>query len=110
VTYTVKGSQFTRETFTTVPDQVIVVRLSATKSKALNCSVRLRGPLRANAESNGDSIVLSGKAPGNSVPNCLHSDNPITYSDDAGKSMFIAVVLTAKTAQGNVEARPDGFV
>jgi alpha-L-fucosidase 2 len=108
VTYTVKGSQFTRETFASVPDQVIVVRLSATRSKALNCSVRLRSPLRANAEAIGDSIVLSGKAPSNSVPNYLHSDNPITYSDDSGKGMFFAVVLTAKTAQGKIEARPDG--
>lgn len=107
VRYTVAEKQFVRETFASVPDQVIAVRLSA-NGQALNCTVRLNSQLQSNVEAKGGSIVLSGKAPENSVPNYLHSDHPITYSDAPGKGMFFAAALTAKTTRGNVEAQTDG--
>ncbi len=108
VNYTVGGSQFTRETFASAPDQIIAVRLSTHGSRALNCSVRLKSQLRSNIEAKGNSIVLSGKAPSNSVPNYLPSDHPITYSDEPGKGMYFSAVLTARTREGKVDTQPDG--
>ena len=108
VTYTLAGSAMRRETFASAPAQVVVVRLTSSKREALQCTIRLKSLLRSNAVSAGNSIVLSGKAPANSVPNYLSGDSPITYSDDAGKGMYFAAVLTAKTTGGDVEAQPDG--
>jgi alpha-L-fucosidase 2 len=108
VTYIVRGVRYTREVFSSAPDQVIVVRLSASRQHSLHCSVKLKSQLRSNVEANGNSIVLAGKAPSNSVPNYLHSDDPITYSDTPGDGMFFAAVLTAKTVGGKIVAGPDG--
>jgi len=108
VSYSVAGSTMKRETFASAPAQVIVQRLTSSKREALQCALRLKSQLQFTAEAKDCSIVLSGKAPANSVPNYLHCDNPITYSDDPGKGMYFAAVLTAKVTGGKVEAQPDG--
>jgi alpha-L-fucosidase 2 len=108
VTYQAAGSLMKRETFASAPAQVIVVRLTSSERKALKCTLRLKSELQSTAEAKGSSIVLSGKAPANSVPNYLHSDNPITYSEDPGKGMYFAAALAAKATGGKVEAQPDG--
>jgi alpha-L-fucosidase 2 len=107
VTYTAGKNRFTRETFASAPDQVIVVRLAAT-GPAWNCSIRLKSQLQATAAAKQNGILLSGKAPSNSVPNYLRSDNPIAYSKEAGKGMYFAAALEAHAAKGKIEAQPDG--
>jgi alpha-L-fucosidase 2 len=108
VSYTAGGSRITREIFVSAPAQVIVVRLTGSKPGALNCSLRLESPLHSSAEAKGSGIVLAGKAPCNSVPNYLPEDNPVTYSDEPGKGMQFAAVLSAKATWGKVETQPDG--
>jgi alpha-L-fucosidase 2 len=108
VSYTAGGSRITRETFVSAPAQVIVVRLIGSKPGSLDCTVRLKSQLQSASVAKGSGIVLSGKAPANSVPNYLRSDNPITYSEEPGKGMAFAAVLTAKANGGKVEAQPDG--
>src|SRR5690606_22144360 len=44
VFYDVDGVKFKRETFASVPDQAVVVRLEASKKKALNFTVGLDSP------------------------------------------------------------------
>jgi len=108
VTYTSQGSRFKRETFVSAPDQVTLVRLTASKSGVLNCTLRLTSQLRHTSEANDSTIVLAGKAPANSIPNYLRSDNPVTYSDEPGKGMHFAAVLTAKATSGKIVGQADG--
>jgi alpha-L-fucosidase 2 len=108
VTYTVGGSIVTRETFASAPDNLIVVRINADKPGVLDCTVRLRSALQATTAAKGNNIVLAGKAPANSVPNYLHSDSPITYSDQPGKGMHFAAVLSASATGGELQAQADG--
>jgi alpha-L-fucosidase 2 len=108
VKYTEGGNQFTRETFASAPDQVIVMRLSGSGRRVLSCSVRLKSQLQSSVNATGNGIVLSGKAPSNSVPNYLHDEHPMTYSDEAGKGMYFAAVLGANVTEGTVEAQSDG--
>jgi alpha-L-fucosidase 2 len=110
VSYTAVGSAIRREVFVSAPAQVIVVRLTSSEREALQCTLRLKSQMQSAAEAKGNSIVLSGKAPANSVPNYLHSDNPITYSDEPGKGMYFAAALTAKAKGGKIEAQPDGSI
>lgn len=108
VTYSVGESSVTRESFASAPDQVIVVRLLATTGRVLNCTVRLKSEMKSAAVAKGSSIVLSGKAPSNSVPNYLQSNNPITYSEEPGHGMHFAAVLQASAPGGQVMAQADG--
>jgi alpha-L-fucosidase 2 len=108
VSYTAAGGTIKRETFVSAPAQVIVVRLTSSKREALKCTLSMKSLLKSTSESKGNSIVLSGKAPANSAPNYLRIENPVTYSDDPGKGMHYAAILTAKVTGGKAEPRPDG--
>jgi alpha-L-fucosidase 2 len=108
VTYSLAGDRVMRETFSSAPDQVIVTRITAGRSGLLNCTLRLKSILQSTLEAKGSNIVLSGKAPANSVPNYLRSENPVTYSEELGKGMYFAAVLKAAAGGGTVEAQQDG--
>jgi alpha-L-fucosidase 2 len=110
VTYTAGVNRIVRETFVSAPDQVIVVQLTGTKPGALNCTLRLKSQLQSKSEAKAkdSDIVLTGKAPANSVPNYIRSENPIVYSDEPGKGMHFAAVLRAKAVDGKIESQSDG--
>lgn len=108
VSYAVQGTRYTRETFASAPDQVIAVRFTATRRGALNCIVRMESLLQHSTKATDRMIVLSGKAPADSVPNYLHSDNPVTYSEEPGKGMHFAAVLKARAEEGKIEPQSDG--
>ena len=110
VAYSVNDCQFTREVFCSAPAQVVVIRLSASKIAQLNCEVRLTSQLRAQSESNeSGEIILSGKAPSESVPNYLRDEtNPIRYDDRAGQGMYFASVLRIHLKDGKLSQLPGG--
>ena len=59
--YTVDGVQFTREVFSSAPDQLIIVRLTATKSGMISFNAWLSSPQKIILANKGaDELVLSG--------------------------------------------------
>ena len=108
VAYAAGDNAVMRETFASAPDQVIAVRITGCKTGALNCTIRLKSLLQSGTEAKGSGIVLSGKAPSNSAPNYLRVDNPVPYSNEPGKGMNFAAVLTAKATGGKVVPQADG--
>jgi alpha-L-fucosidase 2 len=108
VSYIAAGNQITRETFVSATGQVIVVRIAGSKRGAVNCTIRLRSQLQSTSEAKENGIILTGKAPANSIPNYLRRDHPITYSDEPGQGMHFAAVLSAKVTGGSVEAQKGG--
>lgn len=59
--YTVNGIRFTRTVFASVPDQAIVVRLTADKPGSITFSASVSSPQKSSATVNGtDELVLSG--------------------------------------------------
>jgi alpha-L-fucosidase 2 len=73
VLYEVDGVKYKRETFSSAPDQAIVIRLESSKSKALNFSAGLNSPHSNYTVSvDGDEIILKGKA--NNYPQELGRD------------------------------------
>ncbi len=108
VEYQAGASTYTREIFVSAPDQVIVIRLTASKPRSLNCTLKLSSQMQSTSTSGGQTILLSGKAPNESVPNYLKSDDPIRYSAAEGKGMHFAAFLHARANGGTVTAKPDG--
>ncbi|HVJ09186.1 MAG TPA: glycoside hydrolase family 95 protein [Acidisarcina sp.] len=108
VDYQVGESHYTREVFVSAPDQIIVCRLTSSKPAALSCTVKLTSQLRSKSEAKHGAILLTGKAPSESVPQYRKSDHPIEYSDVVGKGMHFAALLQARTQAGKVIAQPDG--
>ena len=79
--FTADGVDYTREIFVTAPGQVVVIRLTASKKKALNFSLSTKTQLDfTKAVESGQDLVLRGKAR-------IYADErraikPVVYKDD----------------------------
>ena len=79
--FTVDGVTYTRQLFVSAPDQVIVIKLQASKAKALNFTVGVNHELQyTKTVAAGKELVLKGKAR-------IYSDEgrfkrPIVFEDD----------------------------
>lgn len=78
--FTVNGVQYTREILSSFPDQVLVMRLTASAKKALNVSFGLGDELVHSVSiQNNNEIILKGKARISSDER--RNPKPIIYSD-----------------------------
>jgi len=61
--FTVNGTEYTREYFSSAPDQVMVMRLTSNKPNAISISFGLNTELKSTTSANGNNeLVLRGKA------------------------------------------------
>jgi alpha-L-fucosidase 2 len=88
VSYRAGGARYTRELFSSAPDQVIVLRLTCDAPGRLSFTATLDSLLHFMTEASGvDGLALKGKAPKHVDPNYLKSDNPVIYDDAEGLGM-----------------------
>ncbi|OAE31597.1 hypothetical protein AXG93_2294s1120 [Marchantia polymorpha subsp. ruderalis] len=86
VTYTVEDVTYTREYFTSNPQQVLAVRLSADKANSVSFAVTLLSPLQEGpSQTTANQILVRGRAPGDVV------DSSVT-----GHGMAFAVALEVR--------------
>ncbi len=85
--FTVNGVQYTREIFTAAPDNIMLVKLSASVKGKLSFDVAAKSQLRyrITVKGNGE-LIVSGKAPAHVDPNYYHPKDrqPIIYEDTTG--------------------------
>ena len=101
--------EFERTAFSSAPDQVIVLRISASKAGALNASLWLDGPLVKSVETlSANRLLLTGKAPSH-VAGAGHpgSEKPVLLSDVPGEGMYYAAVLEARLEGGRIVLEED---
>jgi alpha-L-fucosidase 2 len=100
--YTVGDVRFLREAFVSAPDQCVVLRLTASKPRALSCTIALDSPLQRSSNALGDNgLLLTGKAAahigGNGRPITLA---PVGLSEEVGEGMYFAVAVQAIIESG----------
>ena len=99
VRYRVGNVNYVREVFSSHPDQVLVVRLSADTPGMITFTATLDSPLRHDVQLEGDVLKLAGKAPANADPSYYDSGKPpLVYRDDAG--MTFEAQLSASVTGG----------
>ena len=82
VRYKIGKATFTREIFSSYPDQVIVVRLTCDQPGKIDFSATADSQLHHTVETEGtNTLVLRGKAPAHVDPSYLHSSDPIIYGE-----------------------------
>jgi alpha-L-fucosidase 2 len=59
-TFTSNGTHFKREVFASIPDNVMVIRLSADKKNALNFTANFDSELKKNVQAEGVTIQMNG--------------------------------------------------
>lgn len=105
VRYRSGDATFTRELFSSHPDQVIVVRLTCDKPGRINFSATADSPLRHTVKTErANTLVLRGKAPVHVDPSYLRSSNPIRYDDGPNPEGMTFDLHVRALAEGGVVA------
>ncbi len=109
--FTVNGVTYTREIFVSAPDQVMIVRITASLKNALDFSVRTSSQLWSKTGAEGkDVFVLNGRAPSQSDPSYLETRIPVIYNDPQQcRGMRFALHVKATTTDGKVESSENGL-
>jgi alpha-L-fucosidase 2 len=82
VRYQIGNARFTREVFSSYPDQAIVMRLTCDQPGRISFSATVTSPLRFSVEAGKrDTLVLRGRAPAHVDPSYLRSEDPVIYDD-----------------------------
>ena len=85
--FKVNGVLYTREIFISAPDNVMIVRLTASKKGALNFKISAKSQLKNRLSiTSGKDLMLSGKAPAKINPSYYNPAgvDPIVYEDTSG--------------------------
>jgi alpha-L-fucosidase 2 len=85
--FTINGIEYKREIFTSAPDNVLLVRMTASKPGQLNFKVSASSQLKYSMEaSQSKELILKGKAPAHVNPSYYNpkDQQPIIYEDPAG--------------------------
>ena len=79
--YSCAGVDYMRETFTSAPDDGLVLRITASKEKQINLMLKIKSDLKSKVMVRENTLVLQGECPGQVIPNYVDSEEPIQYSD-----------------------------
>ncbi|HZI54819.1 MAG TPA: glycoside hydrolase N-terminal domain-containing protein, partial [Chitinophagaceae bacterium] len=110
--FTINGTQYKREIFSSAPDQIMVVRLSANKPKQLNIEVAAKSILRYRTEVvSSNEIILKGKAPAHVDPSYFNENKePVIFGDaEACRGMRFALVIKATSKDGKIKTEASGL-
>ncbi|TWI94808.1 alpha-L-fucosidase 2 [Mucilaginibacter frigoritolerans] len=110
--FTSAGISYTREVFSSAPNQVIVVRLTADKTGMLNFKIASKSQLHYQVTTNSNNeFVLKGKAPSHADPSYYtHNNHPVEYNDaDKCAGMRFELIIKAINEGGTVESDSSGI-
>ncbi|GAB3957284.1 glycoside hydrolase family 95 protein [Spirosoma harenae] len=110
--FTANGITYSREIFTSAPDQVLVIRLTASKPGQLSFDVSTKSQLRFQNVSNGKGEwTMKGKAPAQVDPNYYNPKDrkPVVYEDTEGcKGMRFQLRIKPILQGGTVQTDTSG--
>lgn len=85
VSYKSNGAKFTREYFTSHPAQLMVIRLSSDKQKAINCTISFESLLKFKTQTDNKKFIVNGYAPYDVEPSYnTNKINPIQFDENRG--------------------------
>lgn len=84
--FTIGNVEYTRQVFSSAPDQVIVIRLTASKPGMLSFTASAKSLLHyQNKMVSSNELAMEGKAPLHEDPNYVkYNKQPVIYEDSAG--------------------------
>lgn len=111
--FEINGIKYNREIFTSAPDSVLIMNITASKPGAINLEVSLNSQLSGTLSSNGTNrLILTGKAPARVDPSYYNTPgrNPIEQIDTDGcNGMRFQTIVQAKAEGGTITSN-DGAI
>nr|GFB72378.1 alpha-L-fucosidase 2 [Tanacetum cinerariifolium] len=96
VKYSIDKVEFTREHFASYPDQVLVSKISSSKSGSLSFTAFFDSKLHHHSYANGQNqIILEGSCPGKRKPPTFFADN-----DDKPEGIKFSAILDVQISDG----------
>ena len=105
------GVNFSRESFVSFPDRVLVIHLTCDRPGGISFHARFDSQLRYEIASESNRVlILRGKAPQHAAPNYVAAKDPIQYDDGPnGEGMTCEARLQAISVGGKVTVNNDGM-
>lgn len=102
--FNVNGINYKREVFASAPSQVIVVRISANQPNQISLTTNTTSLLRSSGATDGDNLLLSGRAPSHVDPSYFNAERePIIYDEkDTCKGMRFALAVKPLVKDGQL--------
>ena len=110
--FTINGTVFTRQVFSSAPDQVIVIRLTVSKAKQLNLIVSNKSLLYyKNKVASNSELIMQGKAPAHADPSYYNKNKEPIVGADSSKcnGMRFEMIVKAISKDGNIETDTSGI-
>ncbi|MCE5206599.1 MAG: glycoside hydrolase family 95 protein [Porphyromonadaceae bacterium] len=103
VSYRMNDVEYTRSSFISFPDRVMVIQLEADKKGAVSFDLGINSDLHYETSTEGNKLILKGKAP-YYVANRKYDPNQILYADEKdGPGMNFEVHLLVIPKGGSIE-------
>ena len=97
VQYQYRNTVFTRESFVSFPDKLMIIRITAKGSEKINLTLRANSLLQYKSSAVANILTLSGIAPNHAEPNYRgNMPNAVTY-DPLHSMRFIAMIKCQQT-------------
>jgi alpha-L-fucosidase 2 len=112
VSFTIAGVQYSREIFISAPDQVMIIKLKASKKGALNFTAQTNSQLTFNnVVVSPDQVAMKGQAPAHTDPSYMQTMGlPVVYNDPAQcKGMRFELRMKVKESDGKTVADAQGL-
>jgi alpha-L-fucosidase 2 len=86
--YTVNGVKYTRQVFTSIPDQAIIIQLTANKPGSITFNAGMKSPQKSNVATSGNNeLVLSGiSGDKDGVPGKVKFQSQVRFKTSGGKA------------------------
>ena len=108
VSYGMNGVDFRRECFISHPDRCLVLRVNASVSGAVSCSLSFSSQLRIQTWVEGDQLKLEGVAPSHVEPVYIENcQEPVRYEDEPDRKGMRFCVYAALEVQGGSVRKSD---
>ncbi|MET3880267.1 glycoside hydrolase N-terminal domain-containing protein [Chitinophaga sp. OAE865] len=86
--YTVNGVKYTRQVFASIPDQAIIIQLTASKPGSITFNAGMKSPQKSNVVTSGNNeLVLSGiSGDKEGVPGKVKFQSQVKFKTSGGKT------------------------
>jgi len=110
VEYKIGNVLYTRDMFTSFPDQILAIRLKTSKVGHLHFSARLSSSLKYTTTQDDDHVILTGCCPEHVDPTYYRTDNPVVYGNPSTtEAMKFEGRLSIKTVDGSYRIDQNGL-
>lgn len=109
--FTMGSGHYTREIFSSAPDQVIVIRLACDQPGRISFTAAMNSLLKASTVAiPPDGLALRGRAPRHVEPNYVkYKTETVIYEGPEGPAMRFEAAIKVVAEGGMVSAGPDGL-